>query len=322
MPRASTVLVSIAVAAVVYISLLAGIDPQRAIGAILRLSGWWWLAILGLSLCNYALRFGRWHGYIRWLGNRINAPHHAVIYIAGFALTTTPGKAGESLRALYLAHRGVPYTHSFAAFFAERFIDMLAIAVLSMLVLVAFANYAAWIVLPLIAMIGLLLAVRQRRLLNAALARFADPATKLQKVMHQLVSAWNQAFVLLAHWPLYAGLAAGLVAWGAEGLSLYVTAYALGAHVELATAIGIYAIAVLIGALSFVPGGLGGTEAVMVLLLTLTGVATPDALAITVIVRIATLWFAVAIGVVALASVEYGRRRTPPVADASVSKKT
>lgn len=44
-----------------------------------------------------------------------------------FALTTTPDKAGEAIRSLYLQKSfKVPLSHSFAAFFAERFVDLLA----------------------------------------------------------------------------------------------------------------------------------------------------------------------------------------------------
>jgi uncharacterized protein (TIRG00374 family) len=60
----------------------------------------------------------------------------------------------------------------------------------------------------------------------------------------------------------------------------------------------------LVGALSFLPGGLGGTEASMVALLMLNNVAQSQAVAATVLIRLATLWFAVALGVIALSMAE------------------
>ena len=62
----------------------------------------------------------------------------------------------------------------------------------------------------------------------------------------------------------------------------------------------------LAGALSFMPGGLGGAEAVMIALLTLNGVPMPVAVAATVFIRLATLWFAVVIGLVALIRSRHG----------------
>ena len=74
----------------------------------------------------------------------------------------------------------------------------------------------------------------------------------------------------------------------------------LGADISFSFAIFVYAISMLAGALSFLPGGLGGAEAIMISLLVLKGMAMPAAIAATVFIRLATLWFAVLIGLLAL----------------------
>jgi uncharacterized protein (TIRG00374 family) len=74
----------------------------------------------------------------------------------------------------------------------------------------------------------------------------------------------------------------------------------------------VYALAMLAGAVSFMPGGLGGAEAVMVGLLVWKGMDGADAVAATVLIRLATLWFAVAIGAVMLIKLK-GEATTPRV---------
>ena len=74
----------------------------------------------------------------------------------------------------------------------------------------------------------------------------------------------------------------------------------MGADVPMAFAVFVYALAMLAGAISFMPGGLGGAEAVMVALLMWKGMSGADAVAATVLIRLATLWFAVAIGALML----------------------
>jgi uncharacterized protein (TIRG00374 family) len=66
----------------------------------------------------------------------------------------------------------------------------------------------------------------------------------------------------------------------------------------------IYAATTIAGALSFLPGGLGVTEGAMTLLLVQAthGVDSPTAAAATILTRLATLWFAVGLGVIALAA--------------------
>jgi uncharacterized protein (TIRG00374 family) len=64
--------------------------------------------------------------------------------------------------------------------------------------------------------------------------------------------------------------------------------------------VAIYAAAVLLGAISFLPGGLGGTEAAMIFMLVKVGFDVTSATAITFICRVATLWFAVALGLLTM----------------------
>src|SRR5690606_10701430 len=91
-----------------------------------------------------------------------------------------------------------------------------------------------------------------------------------------------------------------VVAWGAEAFAFYWVLGWLGADVSMSFAIFVYALSMLAGGISFLPGGLGSAEAVMVSMLVFKGMTMPAAIAATVFIRLATLWFAVAIGLVAL----------------------
>ncbi|WP_293396545.1 lysylphosphatidylglycerol synthase domain-containing protein, partial [Nevskia sp.] len=107
--------------------------------------------VLGASLLNYALRFQRWSRYLVLLGHRLPPGPHRLIYIAGFAFTVSPGKAGEAVRSLYLHDRHqVPYADSMATLFVERLLDVLAIAVLASLIVL---QDLRWWPLPVVALI-------------------------------------------------------------------------------------------------------------------------------------------------------------------------
>jgi uncharacterized protein (TIRG00374 family) len=74
---------------------------------------------------------------------------------------------------------------------------------------------------------------------------------------------------------------------------------AMGIDVRTTTAMGVFAVATLLGAISFVPRGVGPTEAVMGGLLVVAGASVPDAAAATLLTRVVTLWWVVLLGVVA-----------------------
>jgi uncharacterized protein (TIRG00374 family) len=71
---------------------------------------------------------------------------------------------------------------------------------------------------------------------------------------------------------------------------------------SLADTIAVFSLGSLAGALSLLPGGLGVAETSMTGLIRVLGdVPKAAAAAATVLIRLATLWFAVAVGLLALA---------------------
>ena len=270
---------------------------DETVGALSKLGVGGVGLVLGLSLVNYALRFVRWQGYLSRLGYSVPRGLSFRYYLAGFAFTTTPGKAGEAVRSVYLKQHGVPYAQSLSALFVERLSDLAAIILLSALGVWFFGKYVVLIVLSVVAVALLILTLqssRVRTLLRAGVVkRLPD---KLARPAEHALDLMEAAGSLLTPRYLWGGLGLGLLAWGAEGLAFYLILAGMELPVTLVAGVGIYSLGVTVGALSFLPGGLGSTEAVMVLLLLALGVAQADAGAAVILCRLATLWFAVVIG--------------------------
>ena len=89
-----------------------------------------------------------------------------------------------------------------------------------------------------------------------------------------------------------------ILAWGAEALAFALVLHLLGVTIPVSLAVFIYAASMIAGALSFLPGGLGGAEATMIGLLAACGAPHPESVAATILIRMTTLWFAVALGIV------------------------
>ncbi|MGB5064375.1 MAG: lysylphosphatidylglycerol synthase transmembrane domain-containing protein [Candidatus Competibacter sp.] len=298
---------SIALAALLYLAFVLFADRAAVFAALRRVGLPVLLAIFALSLLNYLLRFWRWQRYMAAFGHTLPWRRHFLYYLAGFTLTVTPGKAGEAVRSLYLHGHGVSYAQSLAALFVERLLDVLAMSLLALLILLARPDYTGLVAVAWMLTLGLgWLATR------AWLPEKLRAWGQNHRHGHQfdrLARLLDSAAVLLRPGYFLFGLGLGVLSWGLEGLSLYLIARDVGVGVGVETGIGIYAIAVLAGALSFLPGGLGGTEAVMGVLLVAFGADGPAAVAITLLCRIATLWFAVALGGLAVGVLSVGDRR-------------
>lgn len=301
--------------------LVSTTDINEIIRAITRLDSGTWIAVLALSLVNYGLRFARWHTYLGSLGHRIPAIHHLAIYVSGFALTPTPGKVGEGLRAVYLRPYGVAIARTLSALYAERILDVVAVSFLAAFLFLAPVSGFRWLALLGGAVAVALLAAQHPAVLDFTQRLVALVPVPRLRALGERVAGFQRDVTALIRADLFAlGLAAGLVAWAAEGFGLYLVADALGFELGLWAAVGIYAAGVLAGAFSFIPGGLGSAEATMVALLTLSGAPLSAAIAATVLVRVATLWFAVLLGAGAWLGLEATRRSLPSPAPVRVKR--
>lgn len=253
-----------------------------------------------MSSVNYGLRFVRWQTYLKVLGHPMPWRPSLNIYLAGFALTTTPGKAGEALRGVLLKRWGVPYPQSFAAFFSERLSDLFAVVLLTLFGLSLYPQAWPMIVVGVALVAVGLVVLSQRRLLERITETVPAGGGKVLGLLRHLLQVLVHA-QQCHRLRLMLGLTAlSVVAWSAEALAFDWILKWMGADIPLTFAVFVYALAMLAGAVSFMPGGLGGAEAVMVGLLAWKGMNSADAVAATVLIRLATLWFAVAIGAVML----------------------
>ena len=260
---------------------------------------------LALSLVNYLLRFVRWQKFLDKLGHSVYWPESLRIYIAGFGLTILPGKAGEAIRSVFLKKHNVSYPESLAAFFSEQLSNLISMVLLVSIGLWAYPQAQPVVVILGALILSILIFLQQTTWLKAleSLVQRKLPAkpAKLISSGIEIVLHSKRCFSLPM---LLYGISIGLVAWGAEGVAFYYIMHVLGSDLTLQGALFIYAFSMLVGALSFLPGGLGGTEATMVALLMLHNIPQPQAVAATVLIRIATLWFAVALGILALSMTE------------------
>lgn len=295
---------STALRALAFILLLAALgwlvwsrpeDLAAIPGHLGRLPAGAWLGVFALGLLSYGLRFLRWHLLLTHLGHRIPPRRQALIYLAGFGLAMTPGKLGETVRSAYLAPLGVPVGHSLAAFFTERLVDLLIISLLASLALAHLLAHPAWFGLVWAGVLALVALLRSRllpflagRLGRGMLAQTADDGARALR--H-----------LLRGRTLWLSLLLGGLAWTGQGIGLWLVLAAGGAAPPLWPTVGSYALSLLAGALSFIPGGLGVTEGTLLLLLERQGTDVAQAAAAALVGRGVPLWMGVLAGLLALA---------------------
>lgn len=272
-------------------------------------------AALGLSLLNYAFRFVKWQLYLKKLKFEVPPAASFHIFIAGMSMSVTPGKVGEVLKSVLLKERyDLPVARSAPIVFAERLTDLLGLFVIAGLGIATFEFGRAAFGVALV-LVGLLIGVLNQ---PAMVARLLELWEKLPLVGHlraPLEESYQAARELLS-WRLLSGTTVlSVLGWSMEAFAFYLILHALGAeHATLQSASFIFAMTTILGAISFLPGGLGVAEASMIGVLILMGIFSDEssATAATYLIRFTTLWFGVLLGLGALAWFRLGGGEQSP----------
>lgn len=273
--------------------------------------------VIGLTLTNYLFRFGKWQFYLRWLKiDSVPTRLSLGIFLAGFSMAITPGKVGEFLKA-YLLRRatGVPVATTAPIVLIERLTDGLSMLVLAAAGLVTVRyGWQVLVVMALGAAAGVF--VLQRRALVLGILSRLEHLPLLSSRAHMLRAFYESTYRLLQPGNILIATGIGIVSWSGECLAFALILTGLGLPFSwslLATATFILATATIASAISMLPGGLGAAEASiagLLLLLVHDPRMTPElAAAATLLVRFATLWFGVLLGIGGLFTVERHLRR-------------
>jgi uncharacterized protein (TIRG00374 family) len=278
-------------------------DVRQVVGHLAAFSWGLLPLILAGTLISYVLRFIKWHFYLGQIGVRQISWHESArLFVAGFPLAVTPGKVGEALKGVWVNQKtGVPVARAVTVVLAERMSDGLAVLVLSTLGVIAYPSYWPAFAAVLAALLAAV-TLSQVRPVALALIGFAEQMPGIRRIGHHLRAFYEGAYTLFRPRAFITAVGLGTIAWLGEGIAMYLVLLGLGVPggwQTLSLAVFILAFSTVVGAVSALPGGLGAAEASIAGMLSLL-MALPavTAAAATLLIRFATLWFGVGLGLV------------------------
>ncbi len=263
-------------------------------------------AALALTLVNYGLRYVKWRYYLGLIGaGDTNDRVSVLTFLSGLSMVLTPAKVGEWLKSYLLRDlAGVPVSRSAPVVLAERLTDGIAMVLLAVAGLIVYdvgREIVAGISLVLVA----ILVVSQHKGMSGTIIRILIRLPWLRKKVRELENLRESSRLLFSIKSLAVAIGLGIISWGAECVAFFLILVGLGLTPSPALVLQatfILAVANLVGAVSMLPGGLAAAEgsiAGLLVLLRVTESATIAAAA-TLLIRLATLWFGVAVGAIAL----------------------
>jgi uncharacterized protein (TIRG00374 family) len=123
------------------------------------------------------------------------------------------------------------------------------------------------------------------------------------KISHRVHTAYDSIYQMVRFRGLMVTLFYSIVAWFFECTGFFIVVNSFGVenlmHIDIFVSTFIYGFATIAGAVTMLPGGLGATDAsIAFLLVSMKNVSQNIAVAATLLIRVATLWFAVVVGII------------------------
>ncbi len=288
---------SLAFGALVFIALTIYADIDNLIAAFAQFDWAWTPLILACTLTNYLFRYLKWDYYTATLNARPRTSENLIIFFTSFTMAVTPGKFGEVLKSYLLKKvNGTPISRSAPIIIAERLTDFIGLVLLLIVGAYMFDISRAAVIAFAVFFFGVTLLLAWRRG-SLAIIAFFGRLPILRRYVAYGHSAYESMHVMLRPRPLFIAVALSVAAWFFECLGYWIILHVFEAPPTVLKATFIYAFSTVVGAVSMLPGGLGTTEGSLTGLAQIAGVTKDVAVASTFIIRSATLWFAVVLGI-------------------------
>lgn len=269
--------------------------------------------VVGLVVVGWLLRGWRFYYYLQQAKEPVPLGYSIAAFLAGFALTGTPAKLGEAVKGVFLKQDyNVPVTRVVGIVMVERLMDLWGVLLLGSLSLMMFRGWRGLFLLTGLAVLAGGAFLCMERLYRPVLERLGR-ISYLKWVCDKALTILLTGRDLMTPRIFIVGLIVSAIAWGMEAISLYVILDALGLPVTLLQANFVYCFSTILGAVSMLPGGIGGTEAGMIGLLAFLGISYTSGLPAVILIRLCTLWLAVLVGLGFMAFMLARTRPTNPV---------
>ncbi len=298
------ILISVALGAIVFLAFSIYADFDKLIKTFGEFNWVYFPLILLLTYGNFIIRFFKWEYYRKLLNIDLKTKVSFMIFMSTFVMSVTPGKMGELLKSyLVREENGTPVSKSAPIIIAERLTDFISVVLLCIAGAYVF-NYGQGIVIGVgLFFIGCVVLISSRKT-SLLLISYLERVKIFHKIAEKFHEAYESIYTLVRIKPLIIATSMSVVAWFLECLGLFtiLRVYSSVSHIDvsLLSAVFIYGFSTIVGSIAMLPGGLGLTEASLTGLMVLLKIPKDVSVASTFIIRVATLWFSVIVGVISV----------------------
>ena len=257
--------------------------------------------ILFLVTVSWCPVFIKWHFLLKNCEIDIPLTRSITVFLSGLAFDLTPGKLGALMKSQILKTSfNIPRTKTAPIVLVEKVYDLIGAILASVvgIIILGMDVYLIIIAILVLAMVFFFLYYRpaselffKRVTKIKFFSKYVENISELDKIVQKSTNVKVATICILL----------AVTYWFIVSTAVYYTLIGFDINIlDYLKVLSIYATSILLGAISFIPGGVGITEGALAGLFTLEGIDVSTALILSVIIRIFVLWYSVSIGFISL----------------------
>ena len=257
--------------------------------------------ILFLVAASWCPVFIKWHFLLKNCEIDIQLTRSITVFLSGLAFDITPGKLGALMKSQILKTSfNIPRTKTVPIIVAEKLYDLIGAILASIIGIIILGMNFYLIIIAILALTVIFFFMFYRpaseiffkRITKTKFfSKYVDNMSEFHTIVQKSTNVKAATVCILL----------GVTYWFIISSAAYYTLIAFDVNVlDYLTVLAIYTTSILLGAISFVPAGIGVAEGSIAGLFTLNGIDVSTALILSVMIRVLTLWFSVSVGFIAL----------------------
>ena len=243
----------------------------------------------------------KWHLLLKNCEIDIPLKKSILVFFSGVAFEITPGQVGSLIKAQILkTSSNIPRTKTVPIIAVEKVYDLISAILASIIgiIILGIEPYLIAIAILVLSVIFFFIYYRpaseiffKRITKTKFFSKYIDNLSEFHAIFQKSTNVKIATICILL----------GVTYWFIISTAAYYILLAFDINVlDYLTVLAIYTTSILLGAISFIPAGIGITEGTIAGLLTLNGIDVSTALILSVMIRVLTLWYSIGVGFISL----------------------
>ena len=283
----------------VAIALFGGFS--NVVGIISRANPAFYVLAFLCVFLGYCFRYLKWDYYTKRLGLKVPHRKNFLVYLSTNGMAITPGNVGSVIAAYTLKKiTGVRFSKIAPMITIQLFTDFFGFALFALAAALIIGRYIVYV-----AVLDVILVVPFLLIINPWLFNLLKRKKKKGNILKRVYRHARHYYIsqnVLNNKKTYAvSLLFTTPADILNAMALYFSILAVGIRPHIIPSVFVFSTAQIFGMITALPGGIGAADATFVVLLkSVFGMGPALSSAVTIMARLATVWFGVALGIIAL----------------------